>query len=307
LSKWFHDKEAMLVVIEVGTQSPWISRLLRDLGHRVVVANARKLALIARSRAKDDRADAELLARLGRADLGLISEVHHRSEARQVALAMVRARAQLVEARTQLVNHCRGSVKSLGYRLPMCDVRSFPAKAMAALPESLAPALTPILEQIAEMTRRVRRYDYELAKLAEEQFPETSLLLQIRGVGPLTALVYVLTLESPERFSRSRQVGSYLGLVPARAQSGQRNPQLRITKQGDRYLRTLLVQCAHYILGPFGEPCNLRSFGERLVARGGKHAKRRAGVAVARKLAVLMHALWLRGEVYDPFFGRKAA
>lgn len=293
------------IALEVGTHSPWVSRLLEDLGHEVWVANPRKLRLIYENRQKDDRVDAEYLARLARVDPRLLAPVTHRGAAAQADLARVRSRAVLVASRTRLITHCRGAVKSWGGRLPSCDARTFAAKASAALPAALGPALEPVLEAIDRLTQTIRQMDRALEQLATREYPETALLTQVRGVGSLTALTFVLTLGQAQRFRRSRTVGAYLGLVPARAESGASRPALRISKEGDRYLRTLLVQCAHYILGPFGEDCELRRYGERLIERGGKGAKPRAAVAVARKLAVQLHHLWISGDTYDPFPSRK--
>lgn len=288
------------VAVEVGTHSPWISRLLERLGHEVIVANAYELRLIYENRSKDDRIDAEYLARLARLDPELLSPLVHRGEQGQADLAVIRARAALVESRTRLINCCRGTVKSFGGRLPSCDARTFAAKASEAMPEELVAALDPLIEHIAALTTQIRQMDRQIEAIAEQKYPETSLLTQIRGVGALTALTFVLTLEAPDRFEESRMVGAYLGLVPRRRDSGEAKRRGGITKEGDAYLRTLLVQAAHYILGPFGEECDLRRFGERLIERGGQGAKQKAAVAVARKLAVLMHRLWITSEDYEP-------
>ena len=113
----------------------------------------------------------------------------------------------------------------------------------------------------------------------------------------------MLTLEDPHRFERSRSVGAYLGLGPAGDRSGERDPQKRISKEGDEMLRKLLVGSAHYILGPFGSDSDLRRHGEKIASRGAKNAKKRAAVvAVARKLCVLLHRLWVSAEVYDPLY-----
>lgn len=296
----FAGSEPMRVAIEAGTHSPWISRLLEERGHRVLVANARKLKLIYGEGRKTDRLDAENLARLARLDPKLLAPLRHRGETSQAHLALIRSRDALIRSRTQLVNHVRGSVKSFGERLPKCSASSFHKRAAGRLPEALVPALEPILETIAGLTARIRRYDLELAALAEELYPETQLLRQVPGVGTLTALAFVLTVEDPARFAGSRAVGAYLGLVPGRDQSGDSDPQRRISKRGDRMLRRLLVGSAQYLLGPFGEDSDLRRHGEKLAARGGKSAKKRAVVAVARKLSVLLHRLWVTGEAYDP-------
>jgi transposase len=194
----------------------------------------------------------------------------------------------------------RGAVKSFGVRLPKCPARSFHNKAPEHIPEALRPALDPILEQIGSLTQSIRDYDRQLQTIAEEHYPETELLREVEGIGPLTALTFVLTVEDPYRFEKSRSVGAYLGLVPAKDQSGDRDPQRRISKEGDAMLRRLLVGSAHYVLGPFGSDSDLRRHGEKIASRGGKNAKKRAVVAVARKLAVLLHRLWVSGELYDP-------
>jgi transposase len=215
-------------------------------------------------------------------------------------MALIRSRQALIGCRTQLVNHVRGAVKSFGARLPKCPARSFHKRAKEHIPEALMPALEPVLEQIASLTERIRDYDLKLEDISEEHYPETELLRQVEGIGPLTALTFVLTLEDPYRFEKSRSVGAYLGLVPATAQSGERDPQRRLSKEGDEMMRKLLVSSAHYILGPFGSDSDLRRHGEKIASRGGKNAKKRAAVAVARKLAVLLHSLWLSAEVYEP-------
>jgi transposase len=296
----FASEQPMRIAIETGTHSPWVSRLLRELGHEVLVANSRKTRLIYANKRKTDEVDAENLARLARLDPKLLYPVRHRGEDSQAHLAIIRSRQALIGCRTQLVNHVRGAVKSFGHRLPKCPARSFHNRAPEHIPEALLPALEPILEQIASLTERIRQYDRRLETLSEEHYPETQLLRQVEGVGPLTALTFVLTLEDPSRFAKSRSVGAYLGLVPATDRSGDRDPQKHISKEGDEMLRKLLVSSAHYILGPFGSDSDLRRHGEKIASRGGKNAKKRAAVAVARKLCVLLHRLWVAGEVYDP-------
>jgi transposase len=296
----FASERPMRIAIEAGTHSPWASRLLEGLGHDVLVANSRKTRLIYANKRKTDEVDAQNLARLARLDPKLLYPLKHRSEECQAHLAVIRSRQALVDCRTQLVNHVRGAVKSFGARLPKCPARSFHKRAKEHIPEALLPALEPILEQIGSLTERIRDYDRRLETICQERYPETDLLRQVEGIGPLTALAFVLTLEDPHRFERSRSVGAYLGLVPARDQSGDRDPQKHISKEGDEMIRKLLVGSAHYILGPFGSDSDLRRHGEKLASRGGKNAKKRAVVAVARKLSVLLHRLWVNGEVYDP-------
>jgi transposase len=294
------ERPPMRIALETGTHSPWVSRLLEGLGHEVLVANARKLRLIYSNKRKTDEVDAENLARLARVDPKLLYPLKHRGEDSQAHMAIIRSRQALVDCRTQLVNHVRGAVKSFGARLPKCPARSFHKRAPEHIPEALMPALKPLLEQIGSLTERIRQYERQLETISKEYYPETELLRQVEGIGPLTALTFVLTLEDPYRFEKSRSVGAYLGLVPATDRSGERDPQRRISKEGDEMLRKLLVGSAHYILGPFGSDSDLRRHGEKIAARGGKNAKKRAAVAVARKLSVLLHRLWVSGEIYDP-------
>ena len=305
LSRQFSDWSSSRVVLEVGTHSRWVAEVLSDLDHEVFVANARRLRLITSSDRKSDRTDAELLARLGRVDVQLLSPVHHRSSGAQGDLQWLRTRGRLVKVRSELIVHVRGTVKSWGGRVGAFSAVSFARKAGAQIPELLRSVLGPVLDAIEFLSSQIACYDSRIEELSQVQYPETGRVGQIRGVGPVTALTYVLTLEEGGRFCSSRQVGAYLGLCPRRDQSGDRDPQLGITKAGDRVLRSLLVNCAHYILGPFGEDCDLRRHGEKIAARGGKNAKKRAVVAVARKLSVLMHRLWMSGDVYEPLYNAK--
>lgn len=299
----FASEQPLRIAIEAGTHSPWVSRVLEECGHEVLVANARKLRLIYANKRKTDKVDAENLARLARLDPKLLYPLKHRGEDSQAHLAIIRSRQALVGARTQLVNHVRGAVKSFGHRLPKCPAKSFHKRRAAEhIPEALMPALGPILEQIGSLTERIRDYERQLETVSKEHYPETELLRQVEGIGPLTALTFVLTLEDPYRFEKSRSVGAYLGLVPATDRSGDSDPQRRISKEGDEMLRKLLVGSAHYVLGPFGSDSDLRRHGEKIAARGGKNAKKRAAVAVARKLCVLLHRLWVSAEVYDPLY-----
>lgn len=300
LQRFFSRYPGARVALEVGTHSPWISRLLQGLGLEVIVANARKVRLISHNERKTDRMDAELLARLARVDPALLYPIRHRGARAQADLAVLHARDALVRNRTQLINHVRGAVKSMGERLPACSAAAFARRAVAHLPTALHPALEPLIEEIARLSAMIRAYDRHIETLCEQSYPETARLRQVRGVGPITALAFVLTLEDPARFARSRKVGPYLGLVSRQHESADNRPQLCISKAGDEFLRRLLVSCAQYILGPFGTACDLRRYGESIAGKGGKNAKKRAVVAVARKLAVLLHSLWRSGAAYEP-------
>jgi transposase len=288
------------IALETGMHSPWVSRVLSEGGHEVIVAHARNVRLIGESRKKDDRMDARTLARLVRIDPQLLAPVKHRSARAQADLTVIRARAGLVRARTALVNTARGLAKSYGERLRGCNVRNMnPEKAEGLSPE-LQRALEPLLAGIESLSERILECNEEIEKMAGQSYPQVARLKQVKGVGTLIALTYLLTLEDAHRFRKSRDVGSYLGLQPGRRNSGQSEPQMHISKEGDPYLRTLLVQGAHHILGPFGADSDLRRWGLKLAERGGRNGKKRAVIATARKLAVLLHRLWVGGETYEP-------
>jgi transposase len=273
---------------------------LTQLGYEVIVAHARTVRLIGESSRKDDQRDARTLARLARIDPQLLGPVRHRSAQAHIHLTVIRARAALVSARTALVNAVRGLTKSHGQRLRKCGTEQMDREMAQGLSQELRDILDPLLAEIESLNERIAEYDRRIEQIAKEVYPEVALLKQVKGVGTLIGLTYILTRDDPHRFRRSRDAGCFLGLRPGRRNSGMSEPQMHISKEGDTYLRTLMVQGAHYILGPFGPDSDLRRWGLKLAERGGKNAKKRAVIAVARKLAVLLHKLWVSGEVYEP-------
>ena len=289
------------IALEVGTHSPWISQLLEGLGHVVYVANPRKIGGGKKSRRrKNDKLDAEALARQVKSDPRMLFSIQHRGQKARQALVLLRTRHALVCARTKLICTVRGLVKSDGKRLPRCSTLSFHNMERIYVPEALREALEPLFEQIGSLTEQIKKYDKEVKMMCRKDYPETELLQQVDGVGKLVSLAYILTIDNPKRFVKSRDVGAYMGLIPRQYDSGDSRPQMRITKTGDRMMRQLLTQSAQHILGPFGKDSDLRRHGLKIAARGGKNAKKRATVAVARKLAVLLHSLWITAEVYEP-------
>jgi transposase len=300
VGEFFQGLAISRVVIEVGTHSAWAREVIAGLGHEVLVANAQRMEGRKRRRRKNDRIDAAKLARLGRVDPKSLYPIQHRSTEVREDLLVIRVRDSLVESRTKLISTVRGMVKTMGARVQGCSSVSFSGKAADQIPAEVRETLEPLLRLIQTLSEEIKSYEKRIEKLGSEKYMDTKLLRQVNGVGPVTSLAYVLTLETPQRFKRSRDVGPYLGLVPQQEDSGDSQPQLGISKAGDRMLRKLLVGSAHYILGPFGPDTDLRRFGMKLCERGGKNAKKRAFVAVARKLAVLLHRLWSSGEVYEP-------
>ena len=298
------------IALEVGTHSPWVSRHLKAMGHEVIVANPRKVKLITQSVKKNDRMDAEQLARLGRVDPKLLSPIQHRGPEAQADLAVVRARMTLVDARTELINSARGLAKPMGERLPKCDTDCVKESLADGLSEAAQNAIRPLLKSVEEINQQIGVYDQRIEGMAK-RYPEMKLLKQVHGVGTLIALTYILTIEDAERFVHSRDVGPYLGLTRKLRDSGDSQPELGISKAGDELVRRLLVQGAHCILRDGAPDSDLKAWGKAMLQNGGKKVskarKKKAVVAVARKLAVLLHRLWVTGEVYDPQYNRKAA
>lgn len=294
------------VALEVGTHSPWVSRHVAALGHEVIVANSHKVKLITQNVRKNDQIDARQLARLARVDPQLLSPIRHRGEEAQADLAVIRARAELVETRTGLINCARGLAKPMGERLKKCDADQVTEALGNGCSAAVQTVIGPLLKSVEQLSEQIGVYEDRIEEIAK-RYPETELLMQVYGVGTLIALTYVLTLEDAERFVHSRDAGAFVGLQPKQRDSGQSQPQLGISKTGDGLLRSLLVQGAHCILRKGAPDSDLRAWGLAKMGSGGKKAKRRAIVAVARKLAVLLHRLWATGEVYDPLYNRKAA
>lgn len=295
---------ASRVALEVGTHSPWVSRQVSELGHETIVANSHRVKLITQSVKKNDRIDAETLARLARMDPKLLAPIRHRGPQAQADLAVIRARAELVGARTNLINCARGLAKPMGERLRKCDANQVGEDLAADLSAGVRQWMEPLLRSVQSLSEQIGEYDQQIAEIAK-RYEEVELLTQVYGVGTLIALTFILTIEDAGRFEHSRDVGPYLGIRPKQRDSGESQPELGITKAGDRLLRSYLVQAAHCILRKGAPDSDLRAWG--LTKAGtGKRAKRRAVVAMARKLAVLLHRLWVTGEVYDPHYNRKA-
>src|SRR5437870_7007231 len=291
-----------LAVMEAGAHSPWVSRYLEGLGWEVIVSNPRKVRAIYQHERKSDRRDALMLARIGRMDRALLYPVRHGSEEAQQDLLRIKLRDSLVRARVALINSVRFSLKSLGYAVSNPSSERFHKVAMESLPEVVREMIAPSVQALAELSARIAVLEREISLLARTKYPQTLWLQQVPGVGAITALYFVLKIEDPKRFKKVRDVGAYTGLCPRRDQSGESDPQLRISKRGDAYLRRLLVSAAQYILGPFGPQSALRESGLRFAAADGTtRAKKRAVVAVARKLCVLLLSLWQNQTPYQPY------
>jgi transposase len=300
VKKTFSTMPRSRIALETGTHSPWVSRLLSDLGHEAIVAHARNVRLIGESRQKDDRLDAQALARLARIDPQLLSPIQHRSAQAQADLSVIRARYALVRARTALVCAARGLTKSFGERIRGRNPKGFSPATGETLSPQLQVALAPLLSALETITARIREYDAQIEKTRRGELPGRGSAEAGQGRRDADCTDVHPDAGDPRRFRKSRDAGCYVGLQPGRRNSGQSQPQLHITREGDSYLRMVLVQGAQHILGPFGEDSDLRRWGLKLAERGGKSGKKRAIIAVARKLAVLLHHLWISCEEYEP-------
>ena len=288
-----------VVALETGTHSNWIYDLVKAAGfEKVIMADARMLKVIFHSTKKTDRLDAQVLARLAQSCPELLHGIRPRGEQARQDRRLLSARYASVQSRTRLITHARGIVKSAGARLVGCNTNTFP-KLVDAVPENLRQALAPLFDAIAQLNTTIAAYDKLIeARCAGDAVIER--LIQVGGVGPITALAFVSAIEDPTRFRRNRTVSSYIGLRPRVDNSGKIQKQLSITKAGDGYLRQLLVQCAHVVLSKRTPESDLKRWGRSIAESGGKRGKRRAAVAVARKLSVLLLALWKTGADYKP-------
>lgn len=302
LSRWLTQwPSGSVIIMEAGTHSPWISRLCCESGFEVFVANPRKVRAIYQNERKSDQRDALMLARIGRADPALLYPIEHGSAQAQQDSIVIKQRDSLVRARVALISSMRSTLKSLGYKISNPSSERFHKLVLHEAPADIHPVLAPTVAALTAISLQIKELDATIKRLSSERYPETQYLQQISGVGPITSLAFVLKIECPERFARTRDVGAYLGLCPRRDQSGDSDKQLPITKAGDRYLRRLLVSAAQYILGPFGRESALRNFGLQLASAGNARAKKRAVIAVARKLSILMLSLWKTQVAYEPF------
>jgi transposase len=300
LQRQFQENGGWRIAMEAGVHSPWVSRKLGAWGHQVIVANPRQIPALTETDSRNDRNDAENLARFAYCDPRLLKPIEHRSVERQRDLNLLKVRDTLVRARTMMINSLRGLVKSEGRRLPSCDADYFASRVELFIPAGLREVSRPMLAQIQQVTQHIQDLEKQIKKLGDG-YPEIGLLQTAQGVGPIIAAAYVLTLDRPEAFPRSRQAGAFLGLRPRQKQSGNADVQCRISKRGNQFLRRLLVQGAQSILGPKSGDSALRRWGLKLAGSGGKRGKKRAVVAVARKLAVILHSMWKNNQKFRPF------
>jgi transposase len=305
LREQFEGRERRRIIVEMGSSTRWIAELLRSLGHEVLIVDPRRIKLISGSLYKDDKVDALTLALLGTEAPRLLKTVPLRDLEHQKALTLVRARACAVTGRTRVINSLRGMLKPYGYRIPKSATSTLVSWLNETLDAEILPLIQPLLGLLETSDIQIGRYDKEAKQLLPKLAPEAVRLCEIPGVGPITALYFAALIGNPERFRKARDVGSYLGLCRRRDDSGEHRSELRITKAGDRYMRALLVNCAAQIMGPFGKESDLRTWGLKKMGGGTRVEKRKAKVALARKLSVIMLTLWKSGASYDRFHQTK--
>jgi len=297
LRRRFDGQPSMKVAMEAGGSSPWVSRLIESMGHDVVVCAPRRVRLIAESTMKSDEIDAQVLARLVRVDEGFLGRVTHRSESAQLQRGLMTARTALVNARSRWVHSARGILRSFGFRVPGGSTSRFHERcAKVEMPDDLRAVVQPLLNQTEQVSLEIQALDDLLEDIAATN-PIAQHLQAVPGVGTIVALYFVFSIDDPDRFQHSRDVAAFFGLRPILRGSGEVCHSGRITKEGDPEMRRLLIQAAHGMINS-RKSCALQQWALKLAARRGK---KKALVALARKIAVLLHHLWVTGEVYRPF------
>ena len=295
------------LAVETGTHCRWVAALAAKLGVKALVANARRVRAIWQSSRKNDWRDAEMLAKIARTEPSLLSPVRLRTADDQRLMRLAKARDALVRCRTRVVNQVRGFCKAEGARLPTCAAERF-AKLKGELPAEIADVACHLFETLEHLNGKIRAYDGILREAVMRLRKEDAeAVMQVGGVGPVTAAVFLAAVGDAKAFRKPRDAGAFLGLTPRQAQSGDADPQMRITKEGNAMARRMLVTAANRILSRNGADSDIRRHGMRIAERGGKNAKRRAKVAVARRLAVTMLALIRKKEAYRPLSDVAAA
>jgi transposase len=285
------------ILIEAGTESEWVARCLEALGHEVIVADPNFAAMYAtRSRqTKTDRRDARALADACR--LGVYRPVHRVSQEQRERRAQLKVRRGLVETRTRAVSVVRSLLRQEGHRARGGAARLLVDRLEELnLPETLKKTLEPLLELLQLVNQQIAACDGAVAELVKGD-PAVQRLCTVPGVGPVVSATFVAVLDTPDRFSKPHQVEAYIGLIPREYSSGEQTRRGRLTKAGSSELRSLLVQSAWSIWQwKKAETKPLWRWAEKIAQRRGKF---RAIVALARKLAGILFAIWRDGTTYD--------
>lgn len=290
------DLEPMHCVLEASPLAEWAARVLESLGHSVVVIDARKAKAVIRTKRKTDQLDARNLAKMART--GWYTAVHRKSASARLMRTLLKARQGLVEVANAQRSRILGLLRAHGIKVTGARGDAFESRVLEAV-RAREPELEVILQPLLGLRSQARAEAEVLAQRLKElsqHVPVCRQLMSVPGVGPIVAATYVATIDDPHRFEHSDQVADYVGLVPSVYQSGETEYRGRITKEGDALLRWLLVEAANVLLTRVKRACALQNWGRRLLAKKGLA---KARVAVARKLSVLLHRLWVSGEEFD--------
>lgn len=295
LADFFAQRQRSRVIYEAGPHALWVGELLKELGHEPIACHPRRVRLIAEGRNKNDRMDAEILARLSLSDLELIRPIHQRSRSTLDQRSVIRARAAVVDAQKRLRTMLRGLVKPFGLRVHRGKKRALAELSTAALPPLVRVSVDSVLQILTATAEQIAILDKHVEQICEQNVATTR-LQTIPGVGPLVAAAFVHAIEDPKRFA-SNDIGPYIGLTPSnRSSAGKKLAPKEKGRPGDPYLRSLLLQAAWTLMNSRSES-DLARWGRGLVERIGP---KKAAFALARKLATLMHHLWLREEDFQP-------
>jgi transposase len=271
-----------------------MDRLFRRMGFKTIVGNPGKIPSITKSNTKNDRNDARELARLALADPAMLHPVFLRDEVYQQMLRFHHARNMLISQRTQTINQIRGFAKSMGHRIECPSTERFHGQSKADWPRELEECAWPLMGALKTINLKIKAYDRLIERLAGR--PEFKQMVErvrvVYGVGIIGSTVFVAAIGGrPDRFDHARDIGAYLGMIPKQDQSGDDDKQLHITHAGSDIVRTALVECAGVAMMSSAKDTDLKLKGLRIAMRGGKIARKKARVAVARGLAVTMLAL----------------
>ena len=287
------------VAFETGTHCRWMDGVFRKMGFKTIVGNPGKIPSITKSNTKNDRNDARELARLAIADSAMLHPVFLRDEVYQQMLRFHHARNMLISQRTQSTNQIRGFAKSVGHRIECSSTEKFHEQGKAGWPRELEECAWPLMGMLKTINLKIKAYDKLIARLAER--PEFKSMVErvrvVYGVGIIGSTVFVAAIGGrPDRFAHTRDIGPYFGMIPKQDQSGDDDKQLHITHAGADIVRTTLVECAGVVMMDKSKDTDLKLKGLRIAMHGGKIARKKAKVAVARGLAVAMLALMQHPE-----------
>lgn len=295
---FFKEHADATIAMETGTCCRWVSKLARLHCHDAIVGNARKLRAIWQSKQKNDWNDAHMIAALARASRELFHPVMLRDDEHHDLYQLIQLRDISVRQRTQTINAIRGMCKAAGDFVRKCDAQGL-FRHLEYIPETQAWKFRPLIERLGAIAENIQQYDWLIQDYADAHFKtQVALLRTIPGVGLITSCMFVALIQDPKNFGNPRDAGCYFGLTAGQDQSGDKDAPMHVTKAGNTQMRKLLVTAANYILRDSSPDSAIKRYGQRICARGGKIARRKAKIAIARKLSVVMMSMLQSGESY---------